>query len=88
MTQEQMMHDLQLKGRRVLTVSGVSEVVSFEESSVVLKTGMGILLVQGQQLQLKKLSEENGQVAVEGTVCALSYEEPREPGGWWRRLLG
>lgn len=88
MAQEQMPHTLQMKERRQLTMSGVTEVVSFEENAVTLQTVMGTLLVQGQQLQLKNLSLEGGQVAVEGSISALLYEEPRVKGSWWQRLLG
>ena len=88
MAQEGMHHDLTLKGRQKLTVTGVGEVVSFDETAVVLRTELGVLLVQGNGLQLKTLSVEGGQVAVEGNVSALSYEEPRASGGWLRRLLG
>lgn len=88
MPQEQMPHSLQMKERRQLTMTGVSEVVSFDENLVVLQTAMGTLHVQGQQLQLKNLSVEGGQVEVEGTVSALVYEEPRHTGGWRQRLFG
>ena len=87
MTQEQGNHDLTLMGREKLTMTGVTEVVSFDETAVVLQTGLGLLMVHGQGLQLKQLSVEGGQVAVDGTINALVYEEPRQ-GGWLRRLLG
>ena len=80
-------HKLTLTGRKELTMTGVTEVVSFDESTVVLKTSMGLLTIHGSQLQLKNLSLDGGQVAVEGRVCALLYEEPRKSGGL-RRLLG
>ena len=67
-------------------MTGVSEVVSFEDNAVVLKTALGTLVVQGRDLKLKTLSLDGGQVAVDGTVSALIYEEPR--GGWARRLFG
>ena len=79
-------HRLSLNERRELTMTGVTEVVSFEDSAVVLRTGLGTLMVQGQGLQLKTLSLEGGQVAVDGTISALVYEEPRQ--GGWRRLFG
>lgn len=81
-------HRLTLDERQKLTVTGVSEVVSFDENSVVLTTDKGTLMILGSQLQLKTLSVEGGQVAVEGTVTAMSYEEPRRSGGWARRLFG
>ena len=88
MAQEHLPHKLTLNERKQLTMTGVTEVVSFEDTAVVLRTGLGMLVVQGQGLQLKTLSAEGGQVAVEGEVSALSYEQPRESGGWLRRLLG
>lgn len=81
-------HTLTLNERHGLRVTGVTEVVSFEETAAVLQTAAGTLIVQGQGLQLKSLSPDGGNVSVEGTVSALSYEEPHDPGGWLRRLFG
>jgi sporulation protein YabP len=80
-------HKLVLNARSSLTMTGVTEVVSFDALSVVLKTTLGTLIIAGKDLQLKQLTPEGGQVAVEGTISALHYEEPRNPGGWFRRLL-
>ena len=85
----QLPHKLTLEERTRLTVSGVSEVVSFDETSVMLKTVRGGLVVRGRGLQLRTLSLEGGQVAVDGTVELLAYEEPRkEGGGFFSRLFG
>lgn len=86
MEEPKLPHKLQLNERRQLTMSGVMEVVSFDENTVVLQTALGTLIVQGSQLQLKTLSLEGGQVAVDGNISALIYEEPREKG--WRRFFG
>ena len=88
MADEHLPHKLQLNERKSLTMTGVTEVVSFEDNAVMLRTAMGDLLVQGQQLQLKELSLEGGQVAVDGNVSALIYEESRQGGGWLHRLFG
>lgn len=80
-------HKLTLNERKNLTMTGVTEVVSFDEAEIVLQTGLGRLVVQGQELQLKNLSLEGGQVAVDGKICGLSYEEVRQ-GGAFRRLFG
>jgi sporulation protein YabP len=81
-------HKLTLNDRKQLTMTGVCEVISFDDTAVILRTTMGTLTVQGSQLQLKTLSLDGGQVAVEGTVCALQYEEERSAAGWKRRLFG
>ena len=81
-------HKLTLDERKNLTMNGVTEVVSFEETAVVLRTCLGTLVVHGQELQLKTLSLEGGQVAVDGCINAMIYEEPRQGGGWFSRWLG
>ena len=86
MDEKELPHKLCLNQRRELTMTGVTEVVSFEETAVVLRTALGTLIVQGTGLQLKTLSLDGGQVAVDGAVSALIYEEPRL--GGWKRLFG
>ena len=88
MAEQETSHSLTLEQRKSLTMTGVSEVVSFDDTAVVLQTGLGALTVQGEGLRLKTLSTEGGRVSVTGTVSALIYEEPRERGGWARRLFG
>lgn len=80
-------HRLTLNERRQLSMTGVSEVVSFDDTAVVLRTELGTLVIQGSALQLKTLSLEGGQVVVEGSISALHYEENRSAGSWLRRLL-
>ncbi len=84
----EMPHKLTLSQREHLTMTGVTEVISFDESAVVMHTELGRLTVHGHQLQLKQLALEGGQVAVDGTVSALVYEEPKPSGGLFRRLMG
>lgn len=86
--ERQMPHKLVLNERKLLTITGVTEVISFDEGAVLLHTGLGTLVIQGRELQLKALTPENGQVAVEGMVSALAYEETGKRGGWVKRLFG
>lgn len=88
MSEEQKMpHTLALSERKKLTMTGALEVVSFDETYVVLKTSLGTLTVQGAGLQLKQLTPEGGNVAVEGEISSMSYENSRSS-GWFSRLLG
>lgn len=89
MAEERMLpHKLTLNERKSLNMTGVTEVVSFDENTVVLKTELGDLVIHGQNLQLRNLSLEGGQVAVEGTICAFIYEQSRKSGSGLRRLFG
>ena len=87
MSQEQISHRVILEERQKLTMTGVTEVVSFDENAVVLQTGLGSVSIHGRELQLKNMSAEGGQIALQGYIAALIYEEPRS-GGWLSRLFG
>lgn len=82
----QLPHKLTLNERNKLTLTGVTEVVSFDDTAVVLHTALGDLEIQGQELKMKNLSIDGGQLEVSGHICALYYTEPRPSGGFWRRL--
>lgn len=82
-----MPHELRMENRARLNVTGVREVESFDESAVVLHTAKGVLVIRGQSLHLQTLSIDGGQVAVDGTVDALVYEETQKQGGFFSRLF-
>ena len=80
-------HRLVLEQRRRLTVTAVTEVLHVEADSVVLRFGDSLLVVQGEDLRLKQLSEIDGLVEILGTVGTLRYE--RAPAkGRLRRVFG
>ena len=79
---------LTLEGRRLLRVTGIKEVLRFDESTVVLRTGDRLLVVRGQSLTLRQLTPEEGRVEIRGLVEALSYEQGGRQGGLLHRLFG
>ena len=83
-------HQVVLEDREQLTISGVEEVESFDEVSILLSTALGGLEVQGEGLHIEKLSLDGGDLKVEGTINALIYsDDHRRPrGGLLGRLLG
>ena len=81
---QDMGHGLRLEERKKLTVTGVAEVLGFEENLVVMQTALGNLTVHGQDLKLKNLSSDGGQLSVEGQIGALVYEQAGQRGGWRR----
>lgn len=80
-------HSLSLDSRSRLTLAGVTQVPQFDESTVVCVTTQGTLVIHGADLHLGQLSLDSGQVAVDGTVHALIYEEGG-PKGFFGRLFG
>jgi len=85
--QQELPHDLKLEGREKLTLSGITEVVSFDDTAVIMHTPLGRLTVLGQQLQLRSLTPEGGSVTIRGQIDALSYEQSGTSGGWLSRFF-
>ena len=84
-------HNLIMENRNRLTVSGVSDVDSFDEQTVVIFTGMGELTVRGSDLHIINLNVDSGEPSVEGTgdtVGPLTYSDDRpEKGGFFSRVF-
>lgn len=87
MVRSEAAHHIILEEREQLAVSGVEEVESFDESSVVMRTNQGALLIHGSSLHIEKLSLDGGEVLVQGEVDALTYEEELSQGGFFSRLF-
>ena len=69
-------------------MTGVIEVESFDETTIVLTTTRGTLIVRGENLHLQLLRLDGGEVLVDGTVDSLSYEDAAPAGGFFGRLFG
>lgn len=81
-------HRILLDARSRLTISGVDGVESFDESSIVMTTAEGDLVIRGSDLHIEKLSLDGGDLLVEGTVDSLTYEEDdRDQGSFLGRLF-
>lgn len=81
-------HALSMEDRCRLTVTGVEDVLSFDETDIVMKTAQGDLSVHGSGLHIGKISLDVGELKVEGTISELRYEEPVQQGGFFARLFG
>lgn len=66
-------HKLMIQNRSASNITGIRDVVSFDENQVVLDTDMGLLTVKGKDLHVSRLTVEKGEVDVEGTIDSLVY---------------
>lgn len=73
---EEKIHRLTLKDRRELVLSGVTEVDSSEDKRISLKTVLGDMVVEGQDLRILNLDLAGGDASVGGKIDALLYLEP------------
>lgn len=82
------MHNVIMEKRSKLNMSGVSEVVSFDDETVVLKTDMGLLTVKGTKLNIGGFSATSGELNMSGSVYALVYtQNEAAKGSILKRLL-
>lgn len=66
---------LQMLNRKKIELTGVTEVISFDTQEVVLDTVEGQLRLEGEDLHVKKLVLERGEVEIQGKVRELAYKE-------------
>lgn len=66
-------HSCLLQNRSSVSLTGVREVVSFDENQVVMDTDLGLLTLKGKELHVSRLTVEKGEVDVEGTFDSLVY---------------
>lgn len=70
-----MPHNLVMEDRRSLSITGVCDVDSFDESTIIVFTDLGELTVRGEDLHIKSLNIEAGEVSLEGKISSLAYAE-------------
>ncbi len=89
--QMQRAHKLALIGRKTGTVTGISDVLSFDENEIVLDTEMGLLTIKGKNLHISRLTLELGEADLEGKVDSMVYSErghkKKQEGSLISRLL-
>lgn len=66
-------HKLEIANRGKGSVTGIQDVVSFDENQIVLDTDMGLLTVKGKELHVSRLTLEKGEVDIEGTFDSFAY---------------
>ena len=67
--------NLILENRGKLSISGVLDVLSFDDQVVMVETELGLLTVKGENSRINKLSIDTSEVIVEGDISYLAYSE-------------
>jgi len=65
--------NLILENRSKLSISGVLDVLSFDDQIVIIETELGLLTIKGETLRINKLSIDTSEVIVEGQIDSISY---------------
>ena len=81
-------HNLVMEDRKSLMITGVSDIDSFDDQTVVVYTDLGELTIRGNNLHIGKLSVDTGELNINGNIHALGYTDDRDKrGGLFGKLF-
>ncbi|MBP3927074.1 MAG: sporulation protein YabP [Clostridium sp.] len=66
-------HKVELFNRERGSITGISDVVSFDENQIILDTDMGLLTLKGKNLHVSRLTLEKGEVDIDGSLDSFTY---------------
>ena len=69
-----------LENRKSLSISGITDVDSFDEKTIFLYTQLGELTIQGRELHIDSMSVETGDMSITGDIWALVYGDKDKKG--------
>ena len=77
-----------LEDRKKMNITGVEDVLSFDDCTVVMKTVLGELTVKGTELKIGRFNVETGELGLDGNIIALGYTSERmQRVGFFGRVL-
>ena len=71
-------HKVNIWNRNRGTITGVKDVVSFDVAEIILETELGLLSIKGNDLHVKRLTVEKGEVEIDGMIDGFQYSDKKE----------
>lgn len=78
-----------LENREKLSITGVTDILTFDEDEIVLDTDNGILEIMGSNLKVEKLSLDSGEILARGFINSVNYagEKQEKNGGFLKSIF-
>ena len=77
-----------IEGRKKLNISGVKNVTSFDDETVLLETYLGNMTVKGEGLHIESFNTETGDLSAVGKIHAVVYmSDAKVSGGFLSRIF-
>ena len=67
-----------LENREKLSISGVNDVLNFDDQIVMVDTELGLLTVKGENIRITKLSLDTTEVIIEGEIASIAYSQNKQ----------
>ena len=68
-------HRIILDERERLSVTGVTDVIAFDEETITADTDMGVINIRGENLHISKLNLEDGILQTDGNIDGIEYSD-------------
>lgn len=69
------MQNIVLENREKLNITGINDILSFDDQVVILATDLGMLTIKGVELKINKLNIDENEVRIEGNIISLNYSQ-------------
>lgn len=88
--EEQVCHTVRIDARERLLLTGIKDILAFDENSVVLKASgdMGVISIEGEQLRIDEMSAQKGDILIEGRINGFVYIDKDRESGKKQGLFG
>lgn len=81
-------HKIIISNRKSGVLNGVIDVLSFDVGEILLETELGMLMIKGADLHVKRLTLEKGEIDIEGRIDSLTYSDVKTASKQGESLLG
>ena len=80
-------HKLIINNRRTCNLTGINDVLCFDENEIILETEQGMLMIKGNELHVNRLMLDKGEVDIDGRIDSFTYSEQSPMGSKGESLL-
>ena len=80
-------HNIIIENRKKTVISGVKDVIGFDNESIALITEMGNLTIRGTDLKMNGFSVEKENLEIEGLIVAFVYTTDQKKAGLISRIF-
>lgn len=76
-----------IENREKAIISGVTEVIGFDERQIAMDTIQGRLTITGEGLHVEKLSLDIGEIALNGKINGVEYIGKSRDKSFWSKIF-
>jgi sporulation protein YabP len=68
-------HSVTIDRRNAISVTGVLDVISFDEETIIAETEMSVMIIRGANLHVNRLHLDSGELSVDGEIVSVVYDD-------------